>query len=875
MKKITVDGIPRLCLFAVQDIKINEEVLYSYGNSRNYWWRNKSDKKGNSKRDKQESPSYTPDTEILFESLQPDVHPHDARTDSLLRVAQSEKPATVALVECLQPDDHPHEARSDSLSAAPSDAPATEGLLESLQQAVHDARSDSVFKAAPSNTVAFFEFLQPEAHVRDARRDSILRAASADTPGNRVALKTAEKQHVLHINDVELSDRESSILDDSLQDPDYVPSNESDEENEELHNFPNLLITSAISKSGKKYGSLVEASETTTANDVSNVDISNQHFVESRLVSVVNNEEQSANKVLSSDQSNLSLLDIRDPIPSLSHVTGSDRPSRPCPLCGKFKVRLTRHLRTVHKDDSNVRGALANSKKEQLAAFKLMKRAGIMKSNLAHIGSQEAVLQRERVTKTGDKRAGVVCTSCNGVFAKRCFYIHKRKCNVDSCFQAKGVPMPVFFSPDCQPTIFQTEILSHFRNDECGLLCQTEPTIKLIGCKLYSKINTRKDKKMQVKQTVMTDMRRLATLFIHFKAAYRRYHSDVNVSCSVLDMFCRKNFSILEEACASCTQAEQVHKSGLMVSLFYLLRKCARIIRVHRLKQDESGLAHEITEFLEVLDIEKNTLIGGAVYNNNNRRQVHLRKPQQLPTKEVLEQLRTYTLTRMKTMLQDPYLQWTSSEFAELRDLTCSRITLFNARRGGEPARLKLSHWNDALSDAWIDQSRVRGMSEEEKELFQNTKIMYQTGKGVNHLVPVLVLQDSIEALGKLADPDVRKICGVRHDNEFLFPSTLDSEGNVSGWHATQRVCNKAGVDSSYINATKMRHLASTMYASLDVPEDQRHAFYRHMGHSSSVNQNIYQAPLAELEILRVGSILRQFGESSLLILQLSHSLSF
>jgi hypothetical protein len=166
-------------------------------------------------------------------------------------------------------------------------------------------------------------------------------------------------------------------------------------------------------------------------------------------------------------------------------------------------------------------------------------------------------------------------------------------------------------------------------------------------------------------------------------------------------------------------------------------------------------------------------------------------------------------------------------------------------------------------------------MSEEEKELFQNTKIMYQTGKGVNHLVPVLVLQDSIEALGKLADPDVRKICGVRHDNEFLFPSTLDSEGNVSGWHATQRVCNKAGVDSSYINATKMRHLASTMYASLDVPEDQRHAFYRHMGHSSSVNQNIYQAPLAEFEILRVGSILRQFGESSLLILQLSHSLSF
>jgi len=37
-------------------------------------------------------------------------------------------------------------------------------------------------------------------------------------------------------------------------------------------------------------------------------------------------------------------------------------------------------------------------------------------------------------------------------------------------------------------------------------------------------------------------------------------------------------------------------------------------------------------------------------------------------------------------MIDDPYTSWTGHEFAELRDLAASRITLFNARRSGEPS---------------------------------------------------------------------------------------------------------------------------------------------------------------------------------------------
>lgn len=42
-KYIEVDSIPKLCLFAVKEIQINEEIVYDY-NAANLWWRKKVEK---------------------------------------------------------------------------------------------------------------------------------------------------------------------------------------------------------------------------------------------------------------------------------------------------------------------------------------------------------------------------------------------------------------------------------------------------------------------------------------------------------------------------------------------------------------------------------------------------------------------------------------------------------------------------------------------------------------------------------------------------------------------------------------------------------------------------------------------------------------
>jgi len=150
-------------------------------------------------------------------------------------------------------------------------------------------------------------------------------------------------------------------------------------------------------------------------------------------------------------------------------------------------------------------------------------------------------------------------------------------------------------------------------------------------------------------------------------------------------------------------------------------------------------------------------------------------------------------------------------------------------------------------------------MTPEEQETFESSFLMYQEGKGVDWLVPVIVPDDLVPAMNKLADLSVRGDCGVHVDNDYLFPSTQSSMEHITGWHAVNSTCQKAGVPT--ISATKVRHLTSTMYAALDIPEEKRSIFYRHMGHGKTVNVNIYQAPLAEVEVEHVGNILTQFGE--------------
>ena len=352
----------------------------------------------------------------------------------------------------------------------------------------------------------------------------------------------------------------------------------------------------------------------------------------------------------------------------------------------------------------------------------------------------------------------------------------------------------------------------------------------------------------------MADMRRLASLFVTFQ---HQFQGVTGVPQNSLDMLKRTNFVQLRESVEAYTISEEnTLKASLKLAIYYLLKRFAKVCKgMHLINVDDEAAA-QVDKFVQVLELNYHNLFGDATYALNRNCQVKLRRPENLPCEEDVMKLRQYTVNRIQALLADPYKVWDSHSHVELRDLTVCRLTVFNARRDGEPAKLAVSEWKDAENNSWLNSSRFQtAATDSELALFRNLKVTYQSGKGSNHLVPVLIPSDVVAAMKVLSCPAAREMADVQCNNNYMFPCTQQSSTHVIGWQAAHRVCIDANVDQpDRLTATKMRHRVSTLYAAMDIPEAERQFFYKHMGHSEGINQNIYQAPLAESEVVKVGS---------------------
>lgn len=158
-----------------------------------------------------------------------------------------------------------------------------------------------------------------------------------------------------------------------------------------------------------------------------------------------------------------------------------------------------------------------------------------------------------------------------------------------------------------------------------------------------------------------------------------------------------------------------------------------------------------------------------------------------MPDRDDVEALRNYTISEMNSMLDRSFDLWDDSLFVRLRSLIVCRVTLFNARRSGEPARLTLREWLDASRDAWIDPEFAEQIEDkQERLLLKDMKLAYQAGKGSPKLVPVLFPKDTFELISKLL---METASGSIHpDNVYLFPNTQKSMDHASGYHCLRAV---------------------------------------------------------------------------------------
>ena len=104
---------------------------------------------------------------------------------------------------------------------------------------------------------------------------------------------------------------------------------------------------------------------------------------------------------------------------------------------------------------------------------------------------------------------------------------------------------------------------------------------------------------------------------------------------------------------------------------------------------DSNVAATELANFKKVLKHHENPVFADAKYLINKARQERLRLPSCIPPEDAMKDLRNYTIKSMGLGEVDME-HCDRITFVNLRNLVCSRLIMFNARRGGEPSRLTM-----------------------------------------------------------------------------------------------------------------------------------------------------------------------------------------
>ena len=203
--------------------------------------------------------------------------------------------------------------------------------------------------------------------------------------------------------------------------------------------------------------------------------------------------------------------------------------------------KLTRHIKTRHKDVQRVKNALLMKRERRIIEFQKIRREGIRLYNEREASKKHPVFQGERKPRKYKKLTQ--CSACLAFLSRRFFSLHKKSCRiVNDCLV---VPLPVTQGviPGSRKLSknFILKVLSTLRNDELGTICRKDEFILYIGSKLFSARSYKTEKMATVLKSVRTEMRTLA----HLYRAFVSLEGVTKTYGNIVDMFLRENFDYL------------------------------------------------------------------------------------------------------------------------------------------------------------------------------------------------------------------------------------------------------------------------------------------------------------------------------------------
>ena len=356
---------------------------------------------------------------------------------------------------------------------------------------------------------------------------------------------------------------------------------------------------------------------------------------------------------------------------------------------------------------------LTMNKKEQDRYIADLRREGIREFNTKQVNLGKTDFMRER-RNFKETDIPVMCSGCKGFFSRKYKARHQMICPENG----SNLMLPMVSVEQCQGmeqySVGFRNLLHTLHQDKVGDYIKTDKIILMIGNRSFSALKRKKDKKTETSKYVRARMRLTARIYMAFRDEYAK-QSEIKLEeklNNAADIYRRELVTVLGRAinqlCEKSTDGDNMpttvtvtgQKSGLKVNILNLLKLTAKLLIGHFLIQNLDARSKIVVDFVQVLRLFQDELFGDAYYDLSYHKNVKNRKPLNLPRNDDVQLLLNECEEVMKTA---DMFDISGDSYVSLRTATVTYLIIYNARRGGEPVRLQVQQWKEALNGEWVD----------------------------------------------------------------------------------------------------------------------------------------------------------------------------
>ena len=371
-----------------------------------------------------------------------------------------------------------------------------------------------------------------------------------------------------------------------------------------------------------------------------------------------------------------------------------------CVYCGKPQLKIGRHLREKHKDEDDVKELERIENKSRKMKLDLLRYRGDFHQNMKilKIGGELIVWRRPAAGDFVNYRDYLPCMHCLVFVTQAEMWRHLKTCqhksktdnnNLVSCSKLLLYPNQNSAGASVQ---LQELILDKMNNDDISKCVKNDKLITTYGSFLLGTTDG-----MKTANCVSQRMRVLARLLLCMRKKLTKPELCLE------DVLKPDYFDPIVEATKEVGGYTMINNEGEIVPSFstpslplligYALEKCVSLYRGIGIKVNDKTVLDNAKNFLKLFKLEwtgKITTLCHKTLDVNRFNKVQL-----LPFTEDLLKVREYMKAQMPVLVKELGKNPNLDTWRMLAEITGSRLTIFNRRRGNEVFNLLVKRFEE------------------------------------------------------------------------------------------------------------------------------------------------------------------------------------